>query len=70
MATTRMLAHLTNHSVVHELLPLELLTLLLEQPTGDSVEIAADFMIECGQVLSDVTPAGVNAVFERFRSIL
>ena len=36
----------------------------------DSVEIAADFMIECGQVLTDLTPAGVNAIFERFRTIL
>jgi pre-mRNA-splicing factor CWC22 len=47
-----------------------LLALLLENPTEDSVEIAADFMIECGQVLTDITPAGVNAIFERFRSIL
>lgn len=43
---------------------------MLENPTEDSVEIAADFMIECGQVLTDVTPAGVNAIFERFRTIL
>ena len=49
---------------------MELLTLLLESPTEDSVEIAADFMVECGQVLSDITPAGVNAIFERFRTIL
>lgn len=34
------------------------------------MEIAADFMTECGQVLTDITPAGVNAIFERFRSIL
>jgi len=27
-------------------------------------------MIECGQVLTDVNPAGVNAIMERFRSIL
>ena len=32
--------------------------------------MAADFMIECGQVLSETTPAGVNAIFERFRHIL
>lgn len=48
MATTRMMAHLVNQQVVHELLALELLTLLLESPTEDSVEIACDFMIECG----------------------
>jgi len=33
---------------VHEILGLELLTLMLENPTEDSVEIAADFMVECG----------------------
>lgn len=27
-------------------------------------------MIECGQVLTDITPSGVNAIFERFRTIL
>ena len=27
-------------------------------------------MIECGQVLTDVTPAGVASIFERFRAIL
>lgn len=70
MGTTKMLAHLVNQQVVHELLALELLALLLENPTEDSVEIAADFMTECGQVLSEITPAGVNASFERFRGIL
>jgi len=70
MATTRMLAHLVNQQVIHELLALEILALLLENPTEDSVEIAADFMTECGQVLSEITPAGVNAIFERFRGIL
>ena len=39
----------------------------MENPTEDSVEIACDFMIECGKVMSDLSPAGVNAVFERFK---
>ena len=43
---------------------------MLENPTEDSVELAADFMTQCGQFLSESTPAGVNAIFERFRSIL
>ena len=70
MATTRMLAHLINQQVIHELIALELLSLLLQNPTEDSVEIAVDFMQESGQVLADITPAGVNAIFERFRGIL
>ena len=70
MATTKMIAHLVNQQVVHEILALEILSLFLENPTEDSVEMAADFMIECGQVLTDLSPAGVNAIFDRFRSIL
>ena len=43
---------------------------MLENPTEDSVDIACDFMIEAGQVLSELTPVGVNAIFERFKGIL
>jgi len=46
------------------------LALFLEHASEDSIELAADFMVECGQVLSETTPAGVNAIFERFRTIL
>jgi len=46
------------------------LALFLENPTEDSVELASDFTMECGQVLTEVTPAGVSAIFERFRAIL
>jgi pre-mRNA-splicing factor CWC22 len=52
------------------LLALQLLTLLLEKPTDDSVEVAVDFMKEAGQVLTELTPRGTHAVFERFRAIL
>lgn len=58
MATTKMLAHLINQQILTDYLGLELLTLLLEEPTEDSVQIACDFMIECGQVLTDLTPPG------------
>lgn len=34
--------------VVHELLPLELLLLLLETPSDDGVEVAVDFLKEVG----------------------
>lgn len=70
LSTTRFLAHLVNQRVVHELVPLQILMLLLERPTDDSVEIAVGFIRECGQYLTDVSPKGTMAVFERFRSIL
>jgi pre-mRNA-splicing factor CWC22 len=64
------IAHLVNQQVVNELVALELLFLLLERPTDDSVEIAVAFMKECGAYLTDASPTATMAVFERFRSIL
>lgn len=34
------------------------------------MELACEFMVDSGQVLSDLSPSGVNAVFERFKGIL
>ena len=45
--------------MVHELLALELLTVLLEDPTSDSVEVAVGFLKECGQKLTDLSPRGI-----------
>lgn len=55
-----MSVHLLLGTQVHELLALEILTLLLENPTDDSVEIAIGFLKECGQRLSEVSPRGVH----------
>jgi hypothetical protein len=40
--------HPSSAQVVHELLPLEVLLLLLEAPSDDSVEMAVDFLKEAG----------------------
>lgn len=69
-ATCKFLAHLINQKVLGELFGLQLLMFLIEDPTEDSVDIACDFMKEAGQVLADLSPAGVNAIFERFKQIL
>jgi pre-mRNA-splicing factor CWC22 len=42
---------------------LQILLIFLSTPTEDSVEIACDFMIEVGQILAEITPAGANAIF-------
>ncbi|CAK7338828.1 unnamed protein product [Dovyalis caffra] len=48
----------------------ELLAVLLENPTADSVEVAVGFVTECGSMLQDLSPKGLDAAFERFRGIL
>ena len=56
--------------VAHEVLSLEILTLLLENPTDDSAEVAITFLKEVGQKLSEVSPRGIHAIFERLRHVL
>ena len=70
MSSTRFIAHLVNQQVVHELLALEILTLLLDNPTDDSVEVAITFLKECGQRLSEVSPRGITSIFEALRTVL
>ncbi|XP_049393444.1 pre-mRNA-splicing factor cwc22-like [Solanum stenotomum] len=70
LATVKFIAHLVNQQVVHELIALELVTLLLDKPTDDSVDVAVDFVKECGSILQDLCPLGLHGVFERFRGIL
>lgn len=69
-ALAKFIAHLVNHQVAHELLALQLLTVLLEEPTDDSVEIGVGFVKEVGQLLQELSPQGLIAIFERFRGIL
>ncbi|KAA8528110.1 hypothetical protein F0562_035021 [Nyssa sinensis] len=70
LAAVKFIAHLVNQQVVHELIALELLTLLLDKPTDDSVEVAVGFVTECGSILQDLCPRGLHGIFERFRGIL
>ncbi|KAH7103864.1 MIF4G-domain-containing protein [Auriculariales sp. MPI-PUGE-AT-0066] len=69
-ATTMFIAHLVNQVVAHELIALQILVLLLEKPTDDSVEIAVSFMREAGAFLSENSPKAAAGVFERFRAVL
>ncbi|CAM9586937.1 unnamed protein product, partial [Phaeothamnion confervicola] len=69
-ALAKFVAHLVNHQVAHELLALQVLTVLLEQPTDDSVEIAVEFTKDIGQTLLASSPEGLRAIMQRFQSIL
>lgn len=44
MTAVKFLAHLVNQQVLHELVALELLTLLMEEPSDDTVEVAVGFI--------------------------
>lgn len=70
IATTTFLGHLLNQGVVHELLALELLMVILENPTNDSVEVAVSFIKTIGATLQEISPKGLHSIFERLRAIL
>ncbi len=53
-ALAKFIAHLVNQRIAHELLALQLLTILLENPTEESVEIAVGFTKEVGQTMVEV----------------
>ena len=54
VSLARFIAHLVNQQVAHEILGLQLLHLLLENPTDESVEVSIGFTKECGQFLTEV----------------
>lgn len=69
-ATAMFLAHLVNQRVIHEIVALEILVLLLEKPSNDSVEVAVGFMREVGAFLSEESPKANNSIYDRFRAVL
>ncbi|KAJ7265983.1 hypothetical protein B0H12DRAFT_1179913 [Mycena haematopus] len=69
-STTTFIAHLVNQSVAHEIIALQIMVLLIERPTDDSIEIAVGFMREVGAFLAENSPKANATVFERFRAVL
>jgi pre-mRNA-splicing factor CWC22 len=54
----------------HEILALEILTLLVDNPTDDAVEVAIAFLKECGDKLTEVSSKTLHSIFEMLRNIL
>ncbi|VDM46559.1 unnamed protein product [Toxocara canis] len=67
---SKFIAHLINQQVAHEILALELMILLLENPTDDAIEVTVAFLKECGAKLTELSPRGVNSIFDRLRVVL
>ncbi|XP_028065522.1 pre-mRNA-splicing factor CWC22 homolog isoform X3 [Camellia sinensis] len=62
LAAVKFIAHLVDQQVFHELVALELLTLLLDKPTDDSVEVAVGFVTGCGSIRQDLCPRGLHGI--------
>ncbi|GIX65659.1 cell cycle control protein, putative [Babesia caballi] len=64
------LADLVNYRVAHEVLALQFLAILLENPTDDSVAVAVGFLEDVGNFLAEEAKQALEAVFDRFKQIL
>lgn len=70
LSSTTFIAHLCNQQVAHEVLAAQILLLLLNKPTDDSVEIAVGLTREVGQHIEEMNAPIASAVFDQFRNIL
>ncbi|KAE9418407.1 hypothetical protein Angca_009604 [Angiostrongylus cantonensis] len=70
VTVSKFIAHLINQRVAHEVLALEIMILMMETPTDDSVEVSIAFLKECGAKLLEVSPRALDTVFTRLRGIL
>lgn len=68
--TCKFIAHLINQNIAHEILALQVLTLLLENPTNHSVEVAIGLLKDCGKKLQLESPRSLHAIFETLRQVL
>ncbi len=72
IAVVLFLGHLFHQNVIHEILILQIITILLDEVTmtDDSVEVAICLLTLTGQRLLDTSPASIRAVVDRLRTLL
>ncbi len=49
---------------------MEILVLLFENPSNDSIKLGIEVLKQCGKKLSEVSPRGLNSVFSTLRNLL
>jgi pre-mRNA-splicing factor CWC22 len=69
-STSTFLAQLANFGVMSETTVAQMLLTLLNKPTDDSIEIAANVLKQSGAFLEEVSPGIAGLVFDRLREIL
>eukprot|EP00892_Ulva_mutabilis_P011560 jgi/Ulvmu1/8777/UM048_0032.1 len=69
-AAITFLAHLTNQRVLGNFTVTQVLQLLLDQPTEDSVELAVELTMATGACLEEDSPDVLHAIFHELRRIL
>lgn len=58
------------YQVVHEILILQLIHLLMERPTNDSVDLVISLLRQCGKSLVEVSKVAHTVTYEKLRDLL
>lgn len=65
-----MIAHLINQQVISDVIGFEILLILLENSTSDSIELCVSFLKSSGEALEKLNPNLTQEIFEKLREIL
>ncbi|KAL3622336.1 hypothetical protein CASFOL_033747 [Castilleja foliolosa] len=69
--TSKFLAHLINQEVVYEVVALDVMLLLLGNPSSDNIRVAVNFCFECGRFLLICAPRRtLDEIFREFNHLV
>ncbi|CAF4384433.1 unnamed protein product, partial [Rotaria sp. Silwood2] len=70
LSAIKFLSHLIDQNVLHDRILLQILILLLENKTNNSVQLAIKLINECEQQLSQPNPRELDLIFTTLRNLL
>ncbi|KOB62858.1 hypothetical protein PFHG_04630 [Plasmodium falciparum HB3] len=68
--TVKFIAHMINQRIVHEIVGLQLCSLLLQNITNDSVQVCTYFLAEVGELYTNICRKGLDIIFDRLKDII
>ncbi|ANQ11108.1 Uncharacterized protein PCOAH_00052850 [Plasmodium coatneyi] len=68
--SVKFIAHMINQRVIHEIVGLQLCSILLQNITNDSVQVCTYFLAEVGQLYMNICRKGIDIIFDRLKDII
>ncbi|SBT82713.1 pre-mRNA-splicing factor CWC22, putative [Plasmodium ovale] len=68
--SVKFIAHMINQRMLHEIVGLQLCSLLLQNITNDSVQVCTYFLTEVGQLYMNICRRGIDIIFDRLKDII
>ncbi|CAA9991178.1 cell cycle control protein, putative [Plasmodium knowlesi strain H] len=70
MNSVKFIAHMINQRVIHEIVGLQLCSILLQNITNDSVQVCTYFLAEVGELYMNICRKGIDIIFDRLKDII